>query len=51
MAYKINRWGNSEGNYNTKELETLTERMVAAYTIFMSIPGPKMLWQFRLCFW
>jgi len=46
MAYKINRWGNSEGNYNTKELETLTERMVAAYTIFMSIPGPKMLWQF-----
>lgn len=46
MAYKISQWGNSKSNYNTKELSTLTERMVAAYTIFMSIPGPKMLWQF-----
>lgn len=46
MAYKIKRYGNSEGSYNTKQLATLTERMVAAYTIFMSIPGPKLVWQF-----
>jgi len=46
MAYKINRWGNSSRDYNTQDLETLIERMVAAYTIFMTIPGPKMVWQF-----
>jgi len=46
LAYKISQWGNSEVDYDTKELATLTERMVATYTIFMSIPGPKMIWQF-----
>lgn len=46
MAHKIKQYGNSDGDYNTQELETLTERMVAAYTIFMSVPGPKMVWQF-----
>lgn len=46
MAYKIEAYGNSNSDYSTKTLPNLRERMVAAYTIFMTIPGPKMIWQF-----
>lgn len=46
MAYKIGRWGNSEGDYSTKDSENLVNRIAAAYTIFMSVPGPKLVWQF-----
>ena len=46
MAYKIFEFGNSDGSYNTRDLETAMERMAAANVIYMSLPGPKMLWQF-----
>jgi len=46
MGYKIFEFGNSNGNYDTKDLETAMERMAAANVIYMSLPGPKMLWQF-----
>jgi 1,4-alpha-glucan branching enzyme len=38
--------GNIAGSYSTKDLFTSLERMRAASTIFYTIPGPKMLWQF-----
>ena len=46
MAYKIKTWGAGNGNYNTKDFDTLAERIVASHAVYLSIPGPKMLWQF-----
>ncbi len=46
MGYKLKSFGNSSGDYDTKELATGAERVVAASVIYMTIPGPKMLWQF-----
>ncbi len=46
MGYKLKTWGNSNAQYDTRDLATGVERVVAASTIYMSIPGPKMLWQF-----
>jgi len=46
LAYKIKTYGDSNGSYDTKSLDVLTERIVAATALYMSIPGPKMLWQF-----
>lgn len=46
MGYKIKTWGNSSADYNTKEPWTFSERIVATSAVYLSIPGPKMLWQF-----
>ena len=46
MAYKIQRWGDQNADYDTRELSTAMERIAAAAAIFYTIPGPKMLWQF-----
>lgn len=40
--------GNStNGGHNAKDFVTATKRAQAIYPIFLSIPGPKMLWQFQ----
>ena len=39
-------YGNSNGGYNVKDLNTALDRQEAATAIFYSIPGPKMIWQF-----
>ena len=46
MAYKIDTWGNSTSSYNVKETWTKADRIIATNMIYLSIPGPKMLWQF-----
>lgn len=46
MIYRTTTYGNSSGSYNIKELNTGLSRAKAASTIFYTIPGPKMLWQF-----
>ncbi len=46
MMYRLLNFGDSEGNYNTRELTTALQRVEAASTIFYTVPGPKMLWQF-----
>ena len=46
MIYKNVAFGNSAGIYSVKELTTAINRARAAATIFYTIPGPKMLWQF-----
>lgn len=38
--------GNTSGGYSVKTLSTALQRMKAAATIFYTIPGPKMLWEF-----
>jgi hypothetical protein len=44
--FKTSSFGNSYGNYNTKDLETALDRSMLATTFFMSLAGPKMIWQF-----
>ena len=39
-------YGNSNDNYNVKDLSTALDRQEAASVIFYSVPGPKMIWQF-----
>jgi 1,4-alpha-glucan branching enzyme len=39
-------YGKVVSGYSTKEVEIALERMKAAATVFYTIPGPKMLWQF-----
>lgn len=46
MMYKTLKFGASTGNYNTKDLTTALKRMELATIFFLSVPGPKMIWQF-----
>ena len=46
MMYKNISFGNSNGNYNVKNLNTALQRGAMAAVPFFSLPGPKMLWQF-----
>jgi hypothetical protein len=46
LMYRLNNFGDSEGEYNTRETTTALERVAAASAIFYSVPGPKMLWEF-----
>lgn len=40
------RNGKTSGSYSTKDLNTALSRMKAAYTLLLTVPGPKMIWQF-----
>jgi 1,4-alpha-glucan branching enzyme len=40
-------YGNAEGTYNVKDLNTALKREELAAAFFFAIPGPKMLWQFQ----
>lgn len=46
MMYRCLNFGDTEGDYSTRRLNTALERVAAASALFYSIPGPKMLWQF-----
>ncbi len=46
MMYKNVQYGNSNGNYNVKDLSTALDRTELANAFFYTIPGPKLLWQF-----
>jgi len=46
QMFKTETYGNSLGTYNTKELNTALSRSELATTFFMSLAGPKMIWQF-----
>ena len=46
MMYKTLTYGASSGSYNTKDLPTALDRMELATVFFLSLPGPKMIWQF-----
>ncbi len=46
LMYKNLMFGNVLGSYSTKDRATALNRIKAAHTLFYSLPGPKMLWQF-----
>ncbi|MGZ8509655.1 MAG: alpha-amylase family glycosyl hydrolase [Chitinophagaceae bacterium] len=46
LMYKNITYGNSSGAYNIKDETIALRRMEAASSLFLTIPGPKMIWQF-----
>jgi len=46
MMYRNLQFGNSNAEYSVRNLSTALSRIGLASTIFYTIPGPKMLWQF-----
>lgn len=46
LMFKNKSYGATVANYDVKKLETGLQRTAAAAVIYMSIPGPKMIWQF-----
>ncbi len=47
LMFKNLQYGNSNGNYNIKNFSTALDRIKLAATFFITIPGPKMIWQFE----
>jgi glycosidase len=46
LMFKNISFGNSNGDYNIRELSTALDRMELAGVFFFPIPGPRMIWQF-----
>lgn len=46
MMYKNKQWGNSSGSYDVKNTSTALVRQKALGAVLLTVPGPKMLWQF-----
>jgi glycosidase len=46
QMYKTETYGNVSGTYNTKEIDTALSRSKLATAFFLSLAGPKMIWQF-----
>lgn len=46
LMYKNEQWGSTSNTYDVKNIPTALERNAAAMAIYMTIPGPKMIWQF-----
>jgi glycosidase/nitrous oxide reductase accessory protein NosL len=45
--YKNLQFGNSSGGYDARVLATALAREEAAASVFFTVPGPKMIWQFE----
>ncbi|MDG5799052.1 alpha-amylase family glycosyl hydrolase [Marinilabiliaceae bacterium ANBcel2] len=46
VMFKAQEWGYEDSNYSVRELPNALKRNEAAALILMTIPGPKMIWQF-----
>lgn len=46
LMYKNTQFGNASGSYNTKDLVTGLCRNEMAAAFYLTMPGPKMIWQF-----
>lgn len=46
LMYKTLTFGSVSGSYNTKDLQTALKRMELNALFFLTVPGPKMIWQF-----
>jgi pullulanase/glycogen debranching enzyme len=46
LMYKNEQWGKEYNGYSVKQIPTGLQRTAAAAVIWLSIPGPKMVWQF-----
>lgn len=47
LMYKNIEYGNHTSLYDTRVFETALKRVKLCATFFLSLPGPKMLWQFE----
>ncbi|MFT6959075.1 MAG: pullulanase/glycogen debranching enzyme [Polaribacter sp.] len=46
LMYKNLQFGNSNENYDVKNLDTALARQELASAFYFTVPGPKMIWQF-----
>lgn len=46
IVYKNVQYGNAAGGYNTKNLVTALQRVELCAAFLLTMPGPKMIWQF-----
>lgn len=46
LMYKNITFGNAAGGYDTKNLNNALQRQKAYGAVFLTVPGPKMIWQF-----
>jgi 1,4-alpha-glucan branching enzyme len=46
LMYKCLRWGNLTEGYNIQDSTTALRRMALNAIFFLTVPGPKMIWQF-----
>jgi glycosidase len=46
LMYKTITWGDATADHNTKNKSVALQRMQLDALFFLSIPGPKMIWQF-----
>jgi hypothetical protein len=46
LMFKNLEYGNSSGNYNIKDLPIAIQRIKLAGAFYLTIPGPKMIWEF-----
>jgi len=46
VAYKCETWGDSLGAYKIKSIPIMCQRVEMNNLFFLTIPGPKMIWQF-----
>ncbi|WP_166922779.1 alpha-amylase family glycosyl hydrolase [Flavobacterium poyangense] len=51
LMYKNIQYGNSNGTYNVKTLNTALSRMSAIGAVSLLVPGPKMIWHFGELGW
>jgi 1,4-alpha-glucan branching enzyme len=47
MMFRNKTYGNSSGTYNIKDIRVGLNRIKLAASFFLTIPGPKMIWQFE----
>ncbi|KOS06695.1 alpha-amylase [Flavobacterium akiainvivens] len=47
LMYKNLLYGNQNGSYSAKNLATALDRTKTLGAVFLTIPGPKMMWQFE----
>ncbi|WP_306640099.1 alpha-amylase family glycosyl hydrolase [Sanyastnella coralliicola] len=45
LMFKNLNYGNANGGYDVKDLNTALQRMEMAFTFLLTMPGPKMIWQ------
>lgn len=46
LMFKNLAYGNANGSYSVKDLNTALDRQKAFGAVFFTVPGPKMIWQF-----
>lgn len=46
IMYKNKAYGNASGSYSTKNEDTALKRAELAAAFYLTLPGPKMIWQF-----